>query len=154
VTATGTGVSDSATCFAHRSKATFKLENLTKVSVDMNLRLRDDAAKLVVRFYTYADTLQGERVVWSIMPWHLENKENIIHPLDNIEYPVEKAKLLLVDASGAEIQMVKDFIVRRKELGDRISEIRLAWRGATSAERTLMGAEVSRIRLRWRITPS
>jgi uncharacterized membrane protein len=141
----------SASCLAHRVKAEFKLENLYKISLDIDVYV-NEGSRLVILFYTYTGAYQGESVVWSgITPTQVTLLENVPHP-DN--KPIENATLVLTDEEGNVLWVITSFIVRRSHLAARMAEIRLMWRSGTSAERGAWAGEISAIRLRWRSTPA
>ena len=146
VTATGTGVSDSAIAFAHVSGVEFNLENLYKISIDLNIRLREDADNLVAKFYTYDGGYQAESVVWENMPWQLISKKYVPHPQS---IAVEKVMLVLVDGTGAEIATVATFIVTRDDLFSRIRAIKGRWPYASPDERDALFAEIRGIKGKW-----
>lgn len=146
VTATGNGVSDNAICFAHRSKASLGLENLYKISIDFNLRLRDDADNLVAKFYSWGNDNQGENVVWENMPWHLTDNIEVPHPQGKA---VENVRLVLVDETGAEIATIETFTVRRSNLMGRLADIDMEWPYASLQLRSVLMAEIAGIDMQW-----
>ena len=159
VTATGTGVSDDAMCFAHLSGFDFKLENLYKIKLlrkvgiqelDISLRLREDADNLVAEFYGYNNAYDNESVVWENMPWHLTGKPEIPHP-EGFE-PVEKIWLVLVDETGAKITTVATFTVRRTHLMSRLAAIDMLWPYYPELRPDLM-SEIADIDMQWPYAP-
>jgi hypothetical protein len=129
----------------------FRLATLFQVCVDLDVFIEQNS-KLVLKFYTYGGTYQGENVLWSgETTIRLALRENVPHPENK---PVEGAMIVLIDGENNIIQTIVTFTVRRGDLSGRISAIRLAWRRASPEERVAWGAEAAEIRLRWRSTPS
>ena len=148
VTATGTGVSDSAIAFAHRSEATIGLENLYKIGIDLNIRLREDADKLVAKFYTLGDDNEGEGVVWeNIMPWYLDEPKEVPHPWGQVA--VKKVRLVLVDDTDAE-WLVASFTLNRDALFGRIMGIKGEW-PLPGSDRNALFQEIMDIKGLWPI---
>ena len=149
VTATSQGdptVSDSAIAFAHRSKATIGLENLYNISIDLNIRLREDADNLVAKFYNLEDDNEGEGVVWeNIMPWHLiEPEAEVPHPWGQVA--VKKVRLVLVHEDTE--WLVGSFTLDRNALFGRIMGIKGEW-PLPGSDRNALFQEIMDIKGLW-----
>jgi len=170
VTATSQAVStvkDNAVAFAHLSGVEFYLENLYKIKLrrfvfpltelDISLRLREDAAKLVAKFKTYGGSPQGENVIYQgIMPWHLTGIFPVPHPLGAVwptEEPVEKVDLVLVDGTGAVLATVATFTVTRDVLHGLNTRIYMEWPFATPDRRNDLFREIGKKYLQWPFAP-
>jgi len=162
VTATGTGVSDSNSCMAHAvppwmGTATFKLENLYKVSLAKDLRLYA-GSKLVVKFYKYDNvTLQAESVIHSFtppenVPENVKENENVPHPRGAEGYPwgsVQIARLVLTtDNTENVISTIASFTVHQSDLRNRIKDILVAW-GGYPEQQSAFRVEVMDILKQW-----
>ena len=99
----------------------FGLENLYAVSLDTDLWL-GEGSKLVVKFYTYADSYRGENVVWSgTTPDNVSFSKTVPHPLGQ---GTQKAKLdLTTDDTDNVISTIASFTVRRVTLETRLMDI-------------------------------
>ena len=82
-------------------KADFKLENLYKISLDVDLYL-GSGSKLVVKFYKYDNTtLQDNSVIDNFAPpENIKENENVPHPQGK---PVEIATLVLTTDNTEEV---------------------------------------------------
>jgi hypothetical protein len=136
-------------CLAHRSKVTFELVNLYKVSLDLELYLAEGSA-LVVRFYSYAGAYQAENIFWTgTTPEHVVKFENVPHPENR---PVERIELILVlNGSGRKLA---SFTVNRGRLINRILQIKARWPYAFPPERSLLFKELADISSKWPYAPS
>ena len=147
---TDSNVNDSTIAFAHRSKATFTFENLYKISIDLDIRLREDAENLVAKYYSWANAPQGQSVVhWENMPWHLTSVKYIINPTG-----FENVRLVLVDGTGAEIATVDTYTVRKSTLIGRVSAIKSMWPFATPDKKPHLISEISGIKSKWPFAPA
>ena len=143
VTATSmenTEISDDASCMAHGISwtgwATFKLENMYKVSLEKDLQLYA-GRKLVVKFYKYDNiTFQDNSVIHEFVPPKtIKENENVPHPLGApvppSKYPggtVQIARLVLTTDNTAEvISEIASFTVHQSDLKGRFFEILGAW---------------------------
>jgi len=156
VTATSQAVGsvyDNAVAFAHLSYTYFKLENMTMVSIDLNLRLREDAKKLVAAFYFYYDGTPENSVIWeNIMPWHMISIPYIMHPKGR---PVEKVNLVLVDGTGAVIATVDTHKVIKPHLIQRASVLKGQWDLVPPGDpKTAIIREISMIKAQWELAPT
>jgi len=130
--------------------AVFSLENLYTVNVEKILDL-NQGSKLVVKFYTYGDAYENENVVETFSPpWHVEENELVPHPED---IGVKKAKLVLTDGAGTEIDNIATFTVTRGILFARIVEIYLEWPFASLARKNELNGEIVDIYLQWPFAP-
>jgi len=134
----------------------FKLENLYKVSLDLNLWL-ENGSRLVVKFYGYDNTYQAESLFWEgTAPAQVVKAENVPHPRSAEGYPwgtVQKAALVATDNLGNEIQVVDNFTVFRSHLWNRLSDIRVEWSYISPLERVALWKELTDIRLQWPYAP-
>ena len=152
---------DNIRCSAHRSKAKFvnkyiepdKLRTLYEVWLDINALLRDDASELVLKFYTWGGSFQGENVVSTTMPAILETLWKNPHPTSSTT-AVEKVELVLEDAQGTEIQTITTFIVTKTILEIRFGEIPLHWALNYPPGRADLEREFTEIPLKWALAPS
>ena len=131
--------------------ATISMENLYTVNVDKDLWLYT-GSKLVVKFYTYGGAYKNENVIETFTPdWHVAENELAYHP-DGIA--VEKAKLVLTDGAGAEIDNITPtFTVNRNVLAGRLVEIYLEWPFASPDRKNDLFKEISDIYLQWPFAP-
>ncbi len=137
--------------------ATFSLEGLYAVSLDANLWL-GEGSKLVVRFYTYADSYQGENIVWSgTTPDNVSFSKTVPHP-QGASYPqgvpVEKVELVLTDGAGAEIDTIAAFTVTRDVLYAEIVREHMIWPFLPPGKRDSAFAELSDKMLQWPFAPT
>ena len=133
-------IKENDSCIAHafpwEGTATFKLENMYKVSLEKDLKLYG-GKKLVVKFYKYDNTtLQAESIVDNITPpENIKENENVPHPLGApvppSKYPggtVQIARLVLTTDNTAEvISEIASFTVHQSDLKGRFFEILGAW---------------------------
>jgi len=143
-------LSDSAVCTAHTllPRAEFKLENLYKVCLDMNLWL-ENGSKLVVKFYKYDNiTFQAESVIENFAPpKHVENIENVPHPSGLV--PVERVRLVLTtDDTEEVIYTIASFTVTKVVLADRYLDIKLEY-VKPGADRPALAAEYLQIKTQY-----
>jgi hypothetical protein len=152
VTATGTDVNDSAACFAHRGKATFGLTTAYVFTLDSNLRIREDASRLVARFYTYLNVLQGDNLVWSgVAPIHRIRVENVGHAVSG--RVIENVWLVLTDEGGNLIQVVAKWTVKRGDLMLRLGTMDRRWPKAPDEEKSALMLEFGAIDRNWPKAP-
>jgi len=134
----------------------FKLENLYKVSLDVNLWL-ENGSRLVVKFYRYDNAYQAENLFWEgTAPAQVVKAENVPHPRSAEGYPwgtVQKATLVATDEFGNEIQIVENFTVHRSHLWNRLIGIRAEWVYAPPSERDALWRELIGIRAQWPYAP-
>jgi hypothetical protein len=143
-------VSDSDSCIAHRAKAEFRLVTLYKAGLDVDTYL-EMGSKLIVRFYTYANTYQGENVVWAgSTPANVNLLENVPHPENKA---VENAWLVLADEENNVIQVVARWTVKRGDLMMRLGEMDRRWPMASPEERSELMVEYGAIDRQWPRAP-
>jgi endonuclease YncB( thermonuclease family) len=146
-------VKDNATCIAHviPPRAELGLATLYEVGLDLSLYL-ESGSKLVVKFYEYNDTPQGENVIWEDMtPAYVTLLENIPHPLGG---PVENSVLVLTTDNTSEvISSLVSLTVHRSDLQNRYTDIILAWAGHPELHDAFQG-EIMDILIRWASVPS
>jgi len=148
--------SDNASCIVRvvswTGTGTFGLENLYAVGLDADLWL-GEGSKLVVRFYTYADTYQDENIVWTCTtPDNVSFSKTVPHPQGE---PVEKARLDLTTANTENvIATISSFTVTRDDLFGRIMEIKGLWPIASPDERNALFSEIMDIKGQWPYAPS
>jgi len=134
--------------------AVFRLENLYKVSLNMNLWI-NQGSKLVAKFFTYENLFENEVVIHEnfALPWKVvPENENVPHPLGEA---VENVILVLTaDNTENVISIVGSFIVTKNDLWNRLIEIRRTWPFATSSERDALWREITGIRGQWPYAPS
>jgi len=145
-------VRDTGTCVAHvfSPKAGFKLENLYKVGLDMNL-WPENGSKLVVKFYKYDSTYQAENVIENFAPpKHIENIENIPHPSG---LPVEIVRLVLTtDDTANEISTIASFTATKSVLFGRYGKIKTEY-SKTGADKPALFKEYSDIKKQYAKAP-
>jgi len=157
VKANGTGVSDTAGCFAYRGKANIPgLGNLVAgalycVQVDVNFLAGSD---FVVRFYDYLNNFENENIFWSGGTATVVNNLAVGHGPGG-SMPVKKAvkKADLVLRSGGIDRVLASFTVHQSNLRARYMAILGAW----SANPGLQGAfraEVQDILGLWAAAPA
>jgi len=139
-------VSNDASCIAHRAKVEFKLENLYKVSLDLNLYL-DNGSKLVVKFYDYWNVFQAESVIDEFVPpKHVENIENVPHPSG---LPVEIVTLALTTDNTEEvISTIGSFTVTKSILFARYTKIKTEY-VKPEADKSALFKEYTRIKVQY-----
>jgi len=147
-------MSDNDSCITHAvsPKAEFSLATLYDVSLDLNHWIKN-GSKLVAKFYKYYNiTLQAENVIDEFSPpKHIENIENLPHPLD---LPVEIVTLVLTtDNTENVISTLASFTVRRGDLTARIAGIDLSWPYAPFEERSALMVEIAAIDVQWPYAP-
>jgi hypothetical protein len=155
VKATGTGVSDSAGCFAYRGKAnTTGLGNvvagaLYRAQVDVKFLV---GSELVVKFYDYSNAFESENVFWSGATQIFENNLAVGHPPTGT--PVKKAvkRADLVLRSGASERVLASFTVHKSHLRSRYIAILAAW-GGNPGLRSAFRAEIMDILAQWGSAP-
>ncbi len=153
VTASYMGYSDNALVFPWTmTVVAFGLENLYAVHLEKTLNLYQ-GSKLVVKFYTYGDGYENEKVIETFSPpWHVVKNENVRHPDD---IGVKKVRLdLTTDNTENVIATIASFTVRKVDLEIRFSRIPGAWFLAPPPERTELETEFSRIPSAWFLAPS
>jgi len=130
-----------------KGTATFKFENFYAVSVEENLWLYT-GSKLVVKFYTFDNKLENERVIHSFMPpENIKEKENVPHPQDK---PVRRVRLVLTpDNTENVISTIASFTTRKDDLSDRISWIIVNWLTGSPAQQDKWSDEISGILIHW-----
>jgi len=137
--------------------ATFKLENLYKVSLEKDLQLYD-GLKLVVKFYKYDNvTLQANRVIENITPpENIKENENVPHPRAAERYSwgtVQIARLVLTTENENEgISTIASFTVHQSDLRKRIMDILRAWGGHPELWNEFR-AEITDILRQWAAAP-
>ncbi|MCK4405352.1 MAG: hypothetical protein KAV43_02450 [Hadesarchaea archaeon] len=150
-------MSDNDSCITHAvsPKAEFSLATLYDVNLDLNHWI-ENGSKLVAKFYKYDNiTLQAENVIDEFSPpKHIENIENLPHPLD---LPVEIVTLVLTtDNTENVISTIASFTVRKVDLEMRSMDIPFYWSMAPpgSEERLDLETEFMEIPFYWAQTPS
>ena len=133
-------------------KDTFRFENLYKLSLNLDLYL-EEGSKLVVKFYTWGDVYQAERVFENFAP-----PENVVK-FDNVPHPlgmaVEKAVLLVTtDNTGEVISTLATWTTRRSNLIIRMSQSKGRWDLALPPEKTALISEISGIKGKWPLAPT
>ena len=149
-------VADNESCIAHAAVWTgtgvFGLENLYAVSLDADLWL-GEGSKLVLKFYTYADSYRGENVVWAFTaPDNVSFSKTVPHPQDE---PVERVRLdLTTDNTENVISTIASFIVTRDVLHEEIIKEFIWWPLVPPPERARIFAEISDKYLQWPFAPA
>ena len=148
-------MSDNDSCIAHAvsPKAEFNLATLYEVSLDLNHWI-ENGSKLVAKFYKYDNiTLQAENVIEEFSPpKHVENIENLPHPLD---LPVEIVTLVLTtDNTENLISTLANLIVQKATLETRFTNIPMWWSLAPLAEKIQIEIEFMEIPFYWVLAPS
>jgi len=155
-------VTDSDTVTVHAvppwmGKATFKLENMYKVSLEKDLQLYA-GRKLVVKFYRYNNvTLQANSVIENITPpENVKENENVPQPRGAEGYPwgtVQIARLVLTtDDTEEVISIIASFTVHQSHLRQRDKAILIAW-GDHPELWSAFIAEEKDILIQWGDTP-
>ena len=142
-------------------RATFKLENLYKVSLEKDLQLYT-GSKLVVKFYRYDNvTFQAESVIHNFTPPEntsekVKENENVPHPRRAEGYPwgtVQIARLVLTtDNTENVISTIASFTVHQSHLRARYMAILTAW-GDHPEQQSAFRAEVMDILSQWGDAP-
>jgi uncharacterized repeat protein (TIGR02543 family) len=157
VTATcreNTSVSASSTCTAYvipiwTGTATFKLENLYKVSLEKDLQI-NTGLKLVVKFYDYADTFQTESIIHIITPpENIKDNENVPQPMGTVQ--IARLVLTTEDTENV-ISTIASFTVHQSDLRDRYMAILRVW-GDHPEQQSALRAEILDILRQWSNAP-
>ncbi|MDI6820298.1 MAG: S8 family serine peptidase [Candidatus Hodarchaeaceae archaeon] len=147
-------VSAAASCIARAENASveFDLVTLHEVGLSVSARLTD-GSKLVVKFYTYGGSYQGENVVWSgPTPDNVSFSTIVPHPENKA---IEKVRLdLTYDNTENVISTLASFVVTRSALWGRILEIKSRWPFASLEERADLWSEILAIKGRWPFAPA
>ena len=124
--------------------ATFKLENLYKVSLNKDLQLYT-GSKLVVKFYDYGNNPENEVVIENITPpENVKENENVPHPSGLV--PVEIVRLVLTSDNTEEvISIIASFTVTKSKLAGRYLEIKNEY-VQLGADRPALAAEYLKIK--------
>jgi hypothetical protein len=154
-----TEIRDNDSCTGHvvswMGAATFKLENLYKLSLEKDLQLYA-GRKLVVKFYRYDNTLQTESVIHNFTPpENIKDNENVSQPRGAERYPwgtVQIARLTLADNSGNVISTIASFAVHQSDLRNRYMAILVAWAG-NPGQQSAFRREVMDILRQWSSAP-
>jgi len=152
ISQTDNAVRDNASCTAHVMwKAEFKLENLYKIGLDVDIWL-ENGSKLVAKFYTWENGYENENVVWSgLTPTHMVLLENVPHPENN---PVEEVTLdLTAENTEDVIWAITSFTVRRTHLFSRYGKIKAEYSEPTADKPALFG-EYSKLKAQYVQAPS
>ena len=138
--------------FAHPPglKATFKLETLYIVSLNLELYL-EEGSKLVVKFYKWTNVYQAENVFEDVTP-----PENVVK-FDNVPHPqnmaAEKAMLVLTSGNTENvIYTIASLTVHQGDLKDRFFDILGEWFGHPE-KHDAFSAEVKDILGQWFSAP-
>lgn len=149
-------ISDSDESIAHRGKA--KMEFYIEwcygfgVIVDLNLLLREDSRNLVLKFYTWGWTYEGENVLWSGMtPAQVVMTKNVPHPTPM--HKPERVRLVLTDEENNEVQTISTFLTRRPILFEVISWIKVRWPFLPPENRSCLMKMISAIKGNWPFAP-
>jgi len=135
--------------------ATFKLENLYKVSLEKDLQLYT-GSKLVVKFYKYDNTtFQAESVIdnWITTPKQVKENENVPHPSG---LPVQIATLVLTtDDTANEIRpTIASFTVTKPILSARYSKVKRDYSFAPPGVKPGFSAEYGAVKRAYNFAPS
>lgn len=123
------------------------------VSIDLNLLLREDSRNLVLKFYTWGGTYEGENVLRSGMtPKQVVMVKNVPHPIP-MRKP-ERVRLVLTDEENNEVQTISTFLTRRSDLMWVISRIKSIWPFLPPENRSCAMAMISAIKRNWPYAPS
>jgi parallel beta-helix repeat protein len=153
------GATDNDNALAHvveapppSGKATFRLENLYKVSLEKDLQLYS-GSKLVVKFYDYSSTFESEVVIETITPpQSVVQNENVPHPPQGslpVRTAVKKAALVLtMNDTNNMISTIASWITHQGDLRTRYGNILRGWSG-----RPLV-SEVGDILRQWSSAPT
>ena len=135
--------------------ATFKLENLYKVSLEKDLQLYTGSL-LLVWFYKYDNTFQAVSLIESITPpQSVEENENVPHPRAEERFSwgsVQIATLTLADNTGNVISTIASFTVHPSDLRNRYMAILADW-GNHPEQQSAFRAEVMDILSQWSSAP-
>ncbi len=127
----------------------FRLATLYRLSLSLDAYVEENS-ELILKFYTYSGTYQGENVLWvSAGPTRLVLEENVGHPQG---LAVENVVLALV-RDGLP-RTIASFTVSKGDLMRRTSEIKGGWPYASSGEKVALLSEISGIKSRWPYAPS
>jgi hypothetical protein len=162
VTANGTGDNASDTCTANviaiwTGTATFRLENLYKVSLEKDLQI-NTGSKLVVKFYDYSSTFENEAIIDSIAPpQSVVDNENVPHPAQGslpVRTAVKNAELVLTtDDTNNIISTIASFTVHQSDLRSRYLTILRIW-SANPTKQPAFRSELIDILKQWSGAPT
>jgi parallel beta-helix repeat protein len=135
--------------------ATLRLENLYKVSLEVDLQLYTGSV-LTAEFYKYDNTLQDFSFIESITPpENIKENENVPHPRGVEGYPwgtVQIVTLTLADSEGNVISTIASFTVHQGDLRGRYMTILRAWAGSPE-QQDAFRSEVMDILRQWAGAP-
>jgi uncharacterized repeat protein (TIGR01451 family) len=141
-----------AVTLAWEGTATFKFENLYKVSLEKDLWLYT-GSKLVVKFYKYDNTFENQSVIHEnfALPWNvIPENENVAHPSG---IAIKRATLVLTtDDTDNVISEIASFTVHPSDLRARYMDILRAWAGQPE-QQSAFRAEVMDILRQWSGAP-
>jgi hypothetical protein len=130
--------------------ATFKLENLYKISLEKNLQI-STGSKLVVKFYTYGGSYQDNTPLENFTPpVHIMENENVSRPGNGA---IQRVELVLVDNTGNTISTIASFVSSRPVHVARIGQINGLWPFLSEAQRTSYVTELGSINGLWPFSP-
>jgi len=149
------GIPIKSSQFTHppRLENALELEDLYNISLDLDFWL-DRGSKLVVKFYTYGGSPQGENLVWTgSTPDNVSFLKTVPHPYG---VAVEKARLVLTDNTDNVISTIVSFTVTRDTLNARLVDIYvLEWPffDGVVPLRDVLNGEITDIYLHWPYAP-
>jgi hypothetical protein len=123
------------------------------VTIDLNLFLREDSRGLVLKFYTWGGTYQGENVLWSgTTPAQAIMAEDVPHP-SPMRKP-ERVRLVLTDEDNNEVQTITTYMTRRGDLWGGIVQIINYWPFCPPENRECLWQMILEIVKNWPFAPS
>jgi hypothetical protein len=145
-------VKDNANCIAHVWRFDFSLENLYAIKFDLDGYI-PEGKNLVARFYTWYNVYQGKTTEWSEnIPGYIALiDKKVTHPQGK---PVEKVGLIVEDENGDFVRTVTTFIVTKRHLASRYSDILSAYPLASPSEKTILSTEYSDLLGQYVLAPS
>lgn len=148
-------VSGSDWCIARvQGKAEFDHVTLYKASLDVDLYL-GSGSKLVVKFYTWGSSYQGENVVWTgSTPDNVSFFKYLPHPLGRVGVQIVKLDLTY-DTTENVIQTIASYTVRKIDIEKNFMIIPFYWSMAqTPEERLELEMEFMEKPFYWSAAPS
>jgi hypothetical protein len=138
--------------------ATFRLENLYKVSLEKDLQI-NTGSKLIVKFYDYSDTYESENIIENniALPLSIVDNENVPHPAQGslpVRTAVKKASLVLTtDDENEVISTIAFFTVHQSDLRSRYLTILRIW-SANPTKQPAFRSELIDILKQWSGAPT
>ena len=150
-------VMDTDECFAHLGRARFWLYiwwcHGFMLGTDLSLYLREDSRNLVLKFYTYNYTYEGENAIRSgATPAHVVFSERVPHPSEPFRKP-ERVRLVLTDEGGNEVQTISSWVLTRSIIMVALADFDMQWPYANAENRACIMKMILELDMNWPYAP-